>query len=170
MEIKSYTNIDFFTLKHLFNISLFKLSERRIRLKLLNSKSILDCLSEHEEEEHRIECEQIIDQIYKLSNYKTALRFRFIDLAHKNKKEQIIGCRLHEFMENIDGIDCKNGYDFAYQENGIFTVIVFGQNYLFENKHYIIETHIDILPYNKNKEFVNILPDILMKSDEKDLN
>ena len=104
MEIKSYTNIDFFTLKHLFNISLFKLSERRIRLKLLNSKSILDCLSEHEEKEHRIECEQIIDQIYKLSNYKTALRFRFIDLAHKNKKEQIIGCRLHEFMENIDGI------------------------------------------------------------------
>lgn len=138
-------------------------------MKLLNSKSILECLSEHEEE-HKNECDQIIEQIYTLPNYKTALRFRFVDIAHQNKNEQLVGCKLHEFMENIDGIDCKNGYDFVYQEDGTFTVVIFGQNYLLNNKNYIIETHVDVLPYNKKKEFVNILPDITVNFNSKDLN
>ena len=129
-------------------------------MNILTTQSILDCTTEKQEEQHQNEIKQILDKIYQLPNYNTALQYHFVDEAHRNKDEIIKGCLLHEFMEEIDDIDAKNGIDLAYQSNGILTLIAYGQNYQMNNKWYLIETHVDILPMNKYREFLNIIPDI----------
>lgn len=127
---------------------------------LLTSQSILDCTSEEQEEQHQNEIMEILDKIYCLPNYHTALQYRYIDKLHEDKEETIKGCLLHEFMEELDDIDAKNGIDFAYQKNGVLTLVAYGQNYQINNKWYMRETHIDILPMNEYREFLNIIPDI----------
>lgn len=129
-------------------------------MNLLTTQSILDCNSEEQEEQHQTEISEILDKIYQLPNYKTALRYHFVDEAHKDKEEFIKGCLLHEFIDEIDDIDAKNGIDLTYQNNGILTLIAYGQNYQINSKWYMTETHIDILPMDEHKEFLNIIPDI----------
>lgn len=123
---------------------------------LLNSKSILDCLTEKEEENHRSEIEDLMEKISMIPNYKLILRYHFVDEAHQRNVDMFLHSNLHEFLESIDGIDCKNGYDFAVKDNDTLTVIVYGQNYLLNSMFYTVETHVDVLPFNEKGEFVNI--------------
>lgn len=125
-------------------------------MRLLNGKSILDC-DEHEELIHNQEIEEILNEIYQLENYDTAIIFKHIDEAHKKQKDVIKPCRLHDFMEMIEYVDFKNGIDFAVEDNGVFIVIVYGQGYELDGYYHLIETHIHLMPYDKDKNFVRIV-------------
>lgn len=125
-------------------------------MKLLNSKSILDC-NEQEQIIHQQEINDILCEIYSLKNYDCAIIFKHIDEAHKNKKDIIKPCELHDFMEMIEYIDFKNGIDFAVEDNGVFIVVVYGQGYEYNDKYYLIETHIHVLPYDEDRNFLRIM-------------
>lgn len=131
-------------------------------MKLLTSKSILECSTEQEENIHQEEINEIIHRINELPNYETALRYRKTSLSKYNETINIKRCFLYDIFDEIDDVDMKNGYDLAFEENGIFTLIVYGQHYQFNNEWYLVETHIDVLPYDEQRKFINIIPDIAL--------
>ena len=130
-------------------------------MQLLNTKSILDCSTEEEEKNHKREIEKVMEAIYSMPNYRTILRYHFVDVVHQRNLDMFLHYHIHEFLESIDGIDCKNGYDFAIQDNDTLTVIVYGQHYMMKNSFHIVETHIDVLPFDNRNEFVNIISHLL---------
>lgn len=130
-------------------------------MQLLNSKSILDCETEEEENNHKKEIEKVMEAIYSTPNYRTILRYHFVDVAHQRNLDMFRSYHLHELLESIDGIDLKNGYDFAIQNNDTLTVIVYGQYYMMNNSFHIVETHIDVLPFDNCNKFVNIISRLL---------
>lgn len=100
-------------------------------MELLNSKSILDCATEQEVEKHYKEIQNFLNVLYSIHNYRTLLRFCFVDEIHKKNVEVILRCVLHESIDVIDGIDCKNGFDIRITDSFEYlTVIVYGQHYL----------------------------------------
>lgn len=124
-------------------------------MKLLNTKSILDC-EEEELELHDLEVNKVLDHIYSLENYDCAVIFKYVDEAHKDKEDVIKSCELHDFMEMIEYADFKNGFDFAVDDNGVFVVVAYGQGYELNGNYHLIETHIHVMPYDENREFLNI--------------
>ena len=52
----------------------------------------------------------------------------------------------------IEYVDSKNGVDIALVEN-FLTFIVYGQNYLMSDNYYLIQTGIQISPYDCKKIF-----------------
>lgn len=125
-------------------------------MRLLNTKSILDC-NEEELSKHYDEINNIKDEINKLENYDCAVIFKKIDIAHKSQNQIIKTCSLHDFMEMVEYTDFKNGIDFAVDENDIFIVVVYGQGYELDGFYNFIETHIHIMPYDDNRKFINIV-------------
>ena len=128
-------------------------------MRLLNSKSILDC-DEQEELVHQLEIENVINEIYQLENYDCAIIFKHMDEAHKNKKDVIKSSQLYDFMEMIEYVDFKNGFDFAVEDNGVLVIVVYGQGYEMNGVYHLIETHIHVLPYDENRNFLNITMNI----------
>lgn len=125
-------------------------------MRLLNSKSILDC-DEQEHLIHEQEIEEILNKIYSLENYDCAIIFKHVDKAHKDKENIIRPCKLYDFMEMIEYTDFKNGIDFAVEDNGVFVIIVYGQGYEMDENYYLIETHIHVMPYDKDRNFLRIV-------------
>lgn len=87
-------------------------------MKLLNSKSILDCTEQ--------EKEPVIKQ-----------------------------CNLYDCLDMVQYADIKNGVDFAVVE-GFLTFICYGSEYEYNNKIYLVTTGIQIRPYNKERNFIQI--------------
>ena len=114
-------------------------------MKLLNSKSILDC-TELEIEIHEQENKDVIKKICSMKNCTCLVTFRCVDEAHKNQVDYQRLCELYDFMEMIEFTDYKNGIDFAADENNVFTIIVYGQGYELNGIYYLVETHISIFP------------------------
>ena len=125
-------------------------------MKLLNSKSILDC-NDYEIEIHEKEIEEILNEIYELKNYECAIIFKHIDVAHKKQKDVIKSCKLYDFMEMIVYVDFKNGIDFAIEDNGVFVIVVYGQGYDRNGIYHLIETHIHVMPFDENRNFLSII-------------
>lgn len=124
-------------------------------MKLLNTKSILDC-NEDEEMIHNQEIEDICNSIYDYENYDSAIIFKFVDQAHSHKEDVIKSCELYDFMEMIEYTDFKNGIDFAVEDNGVFVVIVYGQGYELNDIYHLVETHIHVMPYDDGKNFIKL--------------
>lgn len=118
-------------------------------MRLLNTKSILDC-NELEEEKHNQENQDLLS---KLSNYDCAAIIKYFDDANKDKEPIIKSCKLHNCDEMIEYVDSKNGVDVAIVEN-FLTFIVYGQGYLIKNKCNLTKVGIQIRPYN-HEEFLN---------------
>lgn len=125
-------------------------------MKLLNTKSILDC-NENEELIHNQEIEDILEDIYGLENYDCAVIFKHVDQAHNHKEDIIKPCQLYDFMEMIEYVDFKNGIDFAVEDNGVFVVVAYGQGYELDGKYHLIETHIHVMPYDQDRNFLRII-------------
>lgn len=121
-------------------------------MKLLNSKSILDC-DEFEEEIHNKETQEILEGLLKYPNYDCAAIIKYFDEGNKDKEPIIKQCELHSCDEMIEYVDFENGVDLALVE-GYLTFIVYGQGYTVENEYHLVQTGIQIRPYNDNREFV----------------
>lgn len=124
-------------------------------MRLLNTKSILDC-DEQDILIHEQEVEEIVNEIHQLNNYDCAIIFKHVDEAHKKQVDVIKPCQLHDFMEMVEYVDFKNGFDFAVEDNGVFVIVVYGQGYEMKGTYHLIETHIHVMPYDENRNFLRI--------------
>ena len=122
---------------------------------LLNSKSIIDC-NEYEEEMHNNEIELIAEKICELPNYDCAVVIRYKDIAHKDKKDTIMSCGLHDFLEMAEYVDIKNGIDLKIGDNDLLTIRAYGQGYIMNDEYYNVITEIFIMPYEGEGEFLDI--------------
>lgn len=127
---------------------------------LLTSKSILDC-NEQEEEIHNKEIENIVDIIQIFPNYDCAIIFKYKDKIHEHLEKKIIQGNLHDFLNNIEYVDIKNGIDLKIGDNNLLTIIAYGQNYSINSKFNCIITEIVIMPYNNDREFLDISYELL---------
>ena len=105
-------------------------------MRLLNTKSILDC-DEFEEEVHNQETQDILSKLSNYPNYDCAAIIKYFDEANKDKEPIIKSCNLHNCDELINYIDSKNGVDIAIVED-FLTYIVYGQGYSGNNKCHLI--------------------------------
>lgn len=120
----------------------------------INSKKILDC-DENEEEKHNEEISRFLDNLYSLEDYLCGVIFKRIDIIEKDQEVIIKDSTLHQCMEMIEYVDCKNGVD-LYEKDGFITFYVFGQAYC-KNEKYNYVTHvIQIRPFDTNKNYVNV--------------
>ena len=123
-------------------------------MKLLNSKSILDC-TEQETEQHNWECFSIIENLHKYDDYDCAVIYKYFDIANKEKEPVIKQCNLYDCLDMVQYADIKNGVDFATVE-GFLTFICYGSEYEYNNQIHLVTTGIQIRPYNKERNFVQI--------------
>ena len=123
-------------------------------MELLNSKSILDC-TEQETEQHNQECSAIIESLQKYDDYDCAVIYKYFDEANKEKEPVIKQCNLYDCLDMVQFSDIKNGVDFATVE-GFLTFICYGSEYEYNNQIHLVTTGIQIRPYNKERNFVQI--------------
>lgn len=131
-------------------------------MRLLNTKSILDC-NELEEEKHNQENQDLLSKLSNYPNYDCAAIIKYFDEANKDKEPIIKSCNLHNCDEMINYIDSKNGVDIAIVED-FLTFIVYGQGYFIDNISYQTQTEIQIRPYDSKRDFIflNISKDIVL--------
>ena len=131
-------------------------------MRLLNTKSILDC-NELEEEKHNQENQDLLSKLSNYPNYDCAAIIKYFDEANKDKEPIIKSCNLHNCDEMINYIDSKNGVDIAIVEDYL-TFIVYGQGYFIDNISYQTQTGIQIRPYDSKRNFIflNISKDIVL--------
>lgn len=123
-------------------------------MKLLNSKSILDC-DEYEEEIHNKETQEILEGLLKYPNYDCAAIIKYFDEANKDKEPVIKQCELHSCYEMIEYVYFKNGVDLALVEDYL-TFIVYGQGYTVGDNYHLVQTGIQIRPYDVNRNFIDL--------------
>ena len=121
-------------------------------MKLLNSKSILDC-NEPEIEQHNKECSAIIEILHKHVDYDCAVIYKYFDKSSKEKEPVIKQCNLYDCLDMVQFANIKNGVDFAIVE-GFLTFICYGSEYVLNNQVYLVTTGIQIRPYDKKKNYI----------------
>ena len=128
---------------------------------LLNSKSFIDCNAQ-EVQEHNQEIKDISEKLQNYQDYDCAAIIKYFDEANKDKEPIIKSCNLHNCDEMIEYVDSKNGVDIAIVED-FLTYIVYGQGYSVNDKYYLIQTGIQIRPYDKKRNFIKFNELALMK-------
>lgn len=123
-------------------------------MELLNSKSILDC-NEQEIEQHNQECSLIIEKLLKYDNYDCAVIYKYFDEVSKEKEPVIKQCNLYDCLDMVQYADIKNGVDFAVVEE-FLTFICYGSEYEYNNQIHLVTTGIQIRPYDKERNFIQI--------------
>lgn len=123
-------------------------------MELLNSKSILDC-NEQEIKQHNQECSLIIEKLLKYDNYDCAVIYKYFDEASKEKEPVIKQCNLYDCLDMVQYADIKNGVDFAVVEE-FLTFICYGSEYEYNNQIHLVTTGIQIRPYDKERNFIQI--------------
>lgn len=119
---------------------------------LLNTRSILDC-NEQEEEKHNQEIQDILSNLSNYPNYDCAAIIKYFDEANKDKEPIIKSCSLHNCDEMVEYVDSKNGVDVTIVED-FLTFIVYGQSYYKNDKYCLVQTGIQIRPYDVDKKFI----------------
>lgn len=123
-------------------------------MKLLNSKSILDC-DEFEEEIHNKETQEILEGLLKYPNYDCAAIIKYFDEVNKDKEPIIKQCKLHSCDEMIEYVVFKDGVDLALVEDYL-TFIVYGQGYTVGEDYHLVRAGIQIRPYDVNRNFIDL--------------
>lgn len=123
-------------------------------MKLLNSKSVIDCI-DSELENHNKESEEILKKLLLYNDYDCAAIFKYFDVANKDKTAEIKACKLHNCEEMIQFADIKNGVDLAEVE-GFLTFICYGSEYQVDGQTYIVTTGIQIRPFDEARNFISL--------------
>lgn len=122
-------------------------------MKLLNTKSIVDC-DELEELMHNEETKWLISQLKNLPNYECIVLKK--QQGQLNGDEDISMVNLYHCLDVIEDVDFKNGIDLTIGDNNIFTIVAYGRMYKNDNQLNYYKTYIYIMPYDKNREFLDI--------------
>lgn len=122
---------------------------------LLNSKSIIDC-DENEWEIHNQEIFNLIGRLQVIPNYDCALICKYQDPANRHKDQEIKSCKLRDILSITNLFDCKNGIDLLIDEDNYLCMMIFGQMYEYKDEYEITTVAVKIMPYNKDRDFVDI--------------
>ena len=76
-------------------------------------------------------------------------------VGNKEKEPVIKQCNLYDCLDMVQYADIKSGVDFATVE-GFLTFICYGSEYEYNNQIHLVTTGIQIRPYNKERNFVQI--------------
>lgn len=124
-------------------------------MNLLNSHS---CLENIDLIEHNNEILEIINLLEGYYDYDCALVCKFQDELNKKLKQQIHACKISELTEFLSTRDIKNGID-IYLENECLIFLLYGQGYeLKKGADNLVIEAVKVLPYDNNKNFINIVP------------
>lgn len=123
-------------------------------MKLLNSKSVINCI-DSELENHTKESEEILKKLLLYNDYDCAAIFKYFDTVHKDKEPVIKSCKLHNCEEVIQFADIKNGVDLAEVE-GVLTFICYGSEYQIDDQTYVVTTGIQIRPFDEARNFISL--------------
>ena len=121
-------------------------------MKLLNSKSVINCI-DSELENHAKESEEILKKLLLYNDYDCAAIFKYFDAVHE--EPVIKSCNLHDCEEMMQFADIKNGVDLAEVE-GFLTFICYGSEYQIDNQTYIVTTGIQIRPFDEARNFISL--------------
>ena len=125
---------------------------------LLTSKRMIDCVEECDIETHNQEISDVFVKLLNLENYKCAVLCKYQDIGHVNKKMRIDSVDLHDIEEVIQWGDIKNGVDLFADENDEYLVLIaYGQSYMLSNEWHEIVEAFKILPYDENKNFLDVV-------------
>lgn len=107
---------------------------------LLNTKSILDC-NEEETEVHFKEIEDLFETLSNDDDF-CIVEVSYLDpIQIIDKCRRIIKMKLSELEDFIQDFDIKNGADIYNDQNNLVFVL-YGQNYNYDGKNYIITTQL----------------------------
>lgn len=123
-------------------------------MKLLNSKSVINCI-DSELENHTKESEEILEKLLLYNDYDCAAIFKYFDTVHKDKEPVIKSCKLHNCEEVIQFADIKNGVDLAEVE-GFLTFICYGSEYQIDDQTYVVTTGIQIRHFDEARNFISL--------------
>lgn len=134
---------------------------------MLNTRSIFDCEDDDEIAKHTEEIQEAIDKVIKYKDYPCALICKYQDEYHKQFKEKIYDCYLSELFEEMQRFDIKNGVDMCIDEDGYINFIIYGQNYTYKEKDYLITMAMKVLPIDDERNFVDVSDCILFNGKPK---
>ena len=107
---------------------------------LLNTKSILDC-NEKETEVHFKEIEDLFETLSNDDNF-CIVEVSYLDpIQIIDKCRRLVKMKLSELEDFIQDFDIKNGADIYNNQNNLVFVL-YGQNYNYDGKDYIITTQL----------------------------
>lgn len=124
-------------------------------MKLLNSKSIIDC-DENEELLHSMEIENIFNSINQYDDYECAVLKKYQDFAHKDKEMEVLSCNLKEIADLLSVFDTKNGIDVLIDDEGFYVFVLYGQSYVTQSGNSLVTVALKVMPYDKNRNFINL--------------
>lgn len=117
-------------------------------LELLNTKSVLDCISEEEREAHNSELIQLLKELMDDPKYRWIIAtYSYVDPAHRHKKNNITTCQASDIMWLLELVDLKNGVDLMRNREGHMVMNAFGQRYHQDGEYHYVETQIRIIPW-----------------------
>ncbi len=125
-------------------------------MKLINSKSIIDC-DEQEEKIHAEEINNVLELLSSKGNYDCAVLKKYQDVGHKHIEMEILHSNLYNISKVIENCDFKNGVDVCIDEEGYYVFVVYGQIYELENKHHMMTTALKIMPFDENRKFIKFI-------------
>ncbi len=124
-------------------------------MKLLNSKSIIEC-DEVDWEVHANESMDLLDKILELKNFDCFVIKTHQDIAHKGQEEVLTDMSLWNIYDLAEYTDCKNGADLSLDDEGFLTLSVYGQMYEFKGEHHMNHCDFKVMPFTDDMKFIDV--------------
>ena len=135
-------------------------------MKILNTHSCLECEDDIQLENHHIECSNILNKILDVDDYDCALICKYQDICNQNKKQIIMNCMLSEIQDKFQYFDIKNGLDMFLDDDNYIVFLLYGKEYLYDGIYNLTTIAIKVLPYNKERLFLDI-SNIVLKKEQR---
>ena len=100
--------------------------------------------------------EKYLDDIINIYDFDSILICKYQDEYHKRFDQEIYNCKMPEAYDELERFDYKNGMNLYIDDDGYLIFVIYGQGYQYKNKHYLVEMAVKVLPYNDNKDFLDV--------------
>lgn len=115
------------------------------------------CLLVSDMESHINEIIEIINTVVDYFDFPCVVLRKFQDLHNRSCPQKVESCRLSEVFDLLETADIKNGIELLKNDE-YFIIAAYGQIYTAGNTmQYKIEAF-QIMPYDSNRNFINVLP------------
>lgn len=127
--------------------------EKKMKTKIINSRSILNCVGTEEIKKHETETNEVIQKIVKYKDYPCALLCKYHDEFNKSEKKKFYDCFLSEVFGELKRFDSKNGIDLHMDDDGYLNFKIYGS---YKDNGLIETTGVKVLPLNEDNNYMDI--------------
>lgn len=124
-----------------------------MKTKIINSRSILNCVGDEEIKKHELETNEAIQKIIEYKDYPCALLCKYHDEFDKSEKKKYYDCFLSEVFGELKRFDNKNGIDLHMDDNGYLNFKIYGS---YKENGLIKTTGVKVLPLNEDNNYMDI--------------